>query len=109
MECFFYFLNKFNDRKEIDQTETKYLVVFVPRQGLRAQNEPVISRTAFHDAQIGDGHVAFADDLIAKLSSCIAGILRRLLGAIKVGDKKKKAKCVRETLEQQLRQVHPIN
>lgn len=87
---FFYFLKKFNNRKEIDQTETKYLVVFVPRQGLRAQNEPVIPRTAFHDAQIGDGHVAFADDLIAKLSSCIAGILRRLLGAIKVGDKKKK-------------------
>ena len=88
----------FELQQEKNQSNRKYLIVFEPRQSFGAQNEPIVPWTAFHDAQIGDGHVPFADDLIAELSSCIAGILRRLLGAIKFGERKKN-KCIRKTLK----------
>lgn len=42
------------------------LFVLVPRNALRRQNEPIISGTALHYAQIVDAHVTLANDLVAE-------------------------------------------
>jgi len=40
-----------------------YLVVFVPRQGLCGQDEPVLFGSTLHDADVVDGEPAFTDHL----------------------------------------------
>lgn len=61
-----------------------YLFVFEPRQRFGSENEPIIPGTSFHQAQIMDGHVALANDLVAQFSSgffralaCIGGTLKK--------------------------------
>ena len=57
------------------------LFIFVPGQGLWSEHKPVVTWTALHDAQIGDGHVAATNHLIAQFATLFACILRRSCGA----------------------------
>ena len=40
-----------------------HLLVLVPGDVLRREDEPVVPAAALHDAQVVDGHVALPDDL----------------------------------------------
>ena len=52
-----------------------HLVILVPREGLGREDEPVVPRTAPHETQVVDGHVALADDLIPELAAGLLGVL----------------------------------
>lgn len=58
---------------------TTYLFIFEPGDIFRGQNEPIISGTSFHDAQIVNTHPPLSDDLVAKLSPRFVGIVSSLL------------------------------
>ena len=53
-----------------------------PRETLRGEHEPVVPGASLHEAEVGDGHVALADDLVAQLTTRLVGVFRGLLGAV---------------------------
>ena len=57
-----------------------YFFILVPRNGLRRQDEPIVTRAALHDSQIGDGHPSTADRLIAQLTASFGCVLGSVLG-----------------------------
>lgn len=57
------------------------LLVLVPGQILGREDEPIVPGASLHDAQVGDGHVALADHLVAQLPSCLVRVLRLVLSA----------------------------
>ena len=56
-------------------TRRPYLVILVPRERLGREDEPVVPGAAPHEAQVVDGHVALADDLVAELAAGLLGVL----------------------------------
>lgn len=58
-----------------------YLFVLEPGEGLRGEDEPVVTRAALHDAQVGDGHPAAPDHLVAQLTARLVRVLRGVLRA----------------------------
>lgn len=53
-----------------------------PGERLGGEDEPVVPRATLHEAEIGDGHVALADHLIAQLAARLGGVFTCLLRTI---------------------------
>lgn len=66
-------------------TNRSYVVLSVPGQRFRREDEKVIARAALHDSQVGNGQITLADDLVAQFAdgSGFGRILRLILGTVR--------------------------